>query len=91
MRNESVTCQIDFSLAPFRGPTHKRRHVKRGRQQIKKVLYMGAVSSIRFSPILKEFYNRLRNNGKPALVAVMRKMLCLFNKIIANSNFVLAS
>ena len=52
---------------------------------------MGAVSSVRYNPILKEFYNRLRNNGKPALVAVMRKMLCLFNKIIANSNFVLAS
>ena len=76
------------------GSTHKRRHVKRGRQQIKKVLYMGAVSSVRYNPILKEFYNRLRNNGKPALVAlvaVMRKMLCLFNKIIANPNFVLAS
>ncbi len=54
-------------------------------------LYMAAVSSIRFNPILRAFYLRLaKSNGKPpkvALVAVMRKLICLLNRIAGDEAF----
>jgi len=43
--------------------------------------------------LLKEFYARLRAQGKPtkvALVAVMRKLVMLLNHMIKNPNFSLA-
>jgi transposase len=69
-----------------RGP----RHVRAGRAQVRHVLYMAAVCAARTNPILSAFYQRLRANGKPAkvcLVAVMRKLVHLMNKLILNPNF----
>jgi transposase len=69
------------------------RHVRAGRAQIRHVLYMAAVSAARSNPILAAFYQRLRANGKPAkvcLVAVMRKMVCLMNRLVQDPDFVLA-
>ena len=61
-----------------------RRLIRRGRFAARRALYMAAVSSIRFNPILRAFYLRLaKSNGKPpkvALVAVMRKLICLLNR-----------
>jgi transposase len=70
------------------------RHIRGGRGQVRTVLYMAAVCSIRFNPILAAFYRRLRANGKPAtvcLVAVMRKLVCLLNRLIQSPSFALAS
>jgi transposase len=70
------------------------RHVRGGRYQVRHVLYMAAVSAVRANPILSAFYQRLKAHGKPAkvcLVAVMRKLLCLMNRIIQNPHFVLAN
>lgn len=75
------------------GKTNAPRHVRGGRAQVRHVLYMAAVSASRSNPILAEFYQRLRAKGKPAkvcLVAVMRKMACLMNKMIQDPDFVLA-
>jgi transposase len=72
-----------------RGP----RHIRGGRPQVRHVLYMAATCAARTNPILKAFYQRLRANGKPAkvcLVAVMRKLVCLMNKLITNPDFILA-
>ena len=83
-------------VAPFpkdSGKTQAPRHVRGGRSQVRHVLYMAAVSAARSNPILAAFYQRLRANGKPAkvcLVAVMRKMLCLMNRLIQDPDFVLA-
>jgi transposase len=69
------------------------RHVRGGRYQVRHVLYMAAVAAVRFNPILAAFYQRLKARGKPAkvcLVAVMRKMLCVLNRLIENPNFALA-
>jgi transposase len=74
--------------------TSRPRHVQGGRQIVRCVLYMSAVCAVRHNPILKAFYQRLRAAGKPAklgLVAVMRKLLCLLNRLIADPNFVLAT
>ena len=68
-----------------------RRLIRRGRFAARRALYMAAVSSIRFNPILRAFYLRLaKSNGKPpkvALVAVMRKLICLLNRIAGDEAF----
>lgn len=81
-------------LAPFNadsGTMRGYRRIKGGRTQARRVLYMAAVSAIQHNPILKEFYARLKTNGKPskvALTAVMRKILILSNRIMADPDFV---
>jgi transposase len=76
------------------GKNRAPRHVRGGRSQVRHVLYMAAVCAARCNPILAAFYQRLRGNGKPAmvcLIAVMRKMVCLMNRLIQDPNFALAS
>jgi transposase len=49
------------------------------------VLYVAAVAAVRCNPVLKRFYLRLRESGKPpkvALVAAMRKMLTILNAML---------
>ena len=46
---------------------------------------MACLVAIRHNPVLKPFYRRLRQAGKPArlaLVAVMRKLLTILNAIL---------
>jgi transposase len=72
--------------------TKKPRHVRGGRRQVRDVLYMAAVAATRFNPVLAPFYERLRARGKSAMVgivAVMRKMLCALNRLLADPHFVL--
>ena len=48
-------------------------------------LYMATLTGVRCNPVLKEFYTRLRNAGKPAkvaLVAAMRKLLSIINAML---------
>ena len=75
------------------GKSHAPRHVRAGRGQVRHVLYMAAVCAMRCNPILAAFYQRLKANGKPpkvCLVAVMRKLVCLMNRLILDPNFTLA-
>ena len=72
---------------------HKRRCIYAGRSQVRAALYMASVASTRHNPILRDFYKRLRVNGKPpkvALTAVMRKLIILANNVLKNPDFVLA-
>lgn len=75
-------------LAPFNrdsGRFRGRRHIFGGRSDIRSVLYMAALSGIRYNPALKAFYDRLIANGKlpkVALTACMRKLLTILNAII---------
>lgn len=76
------------------GGRSKKRKVTGGRDSVRHVLYMAAVSAIRYNPILSAFYKRLRDQkGKPhkvALVAVMRKMINVLNRLAADPEFSLA-
>lgn len=70
------------------------RHIRGGRSQVRNVLYMAAVCATRHNPILAAFYQRLRAKGKAVhvcLVAVMRKLLCLLNRLIQDPSFTLAN
>lgn len=67
------------------GKRRGRRMIGGGRGQVRSALYMAAVASIRANPVIREFYQRLRNSGKPgkvALTACMRKMLTILNAMM---------
>jgi transposase len=64
------------------GMMRGQRHIQGGRQIVRNVLYMAALSAIRSEPLLNAFYNKLKEQGKPskvAIVAVMRKLLIWLN------------
>ena len=69
------------------------RHISGGRAEVRRSLYMAALSASRSNPRLKAFYDRLIQAGKPAkvaLTAVMRKLVVLMNHLLKNPNFSLA-
>ena len=64
---------------------------KRGRPDLKKALYMAAVSASRCNHVLREFYQRLVAKGKArklALTAVARRIAILLNCIARYPDFV---
>lgn len=79
-------------LAPYAresGNYRGQRSVFAGRGNLRKVLYMAAVASLRCNHKLKAFYDRLIHNHNPpkvALVAVMRKLLAFMHAIIKNDS-----
>lgn len=67
------------------GQWHGRRSIGGGRAPVRRALYMAALVAARTNRVLKEFYQRLREAGKPAkvaLVAVMRKLIVLMNHLL---------
>lgn len=75
-------------VAPFNrdsGQWRGRRSIYGGRALPRAALYMAALVGARHNPVLRSFYQRLRQKGKPgkvALVACMRKLLCMVNVMI---------
>lgn len=70
------------------------RHIAGGRTAVRCALYMATLSAVRSDPILKDFYTRLRTAGKKpkvALVACMRKLVVLMNRLLKNPKFQLAN
>ena len=66
------------------------RRIQGGRMQVRNMLYMAAISAgVRgANPQLRAVYERLRQGGKPAkvaIVAVMRKLLVLANRLITEN------
>ena len=64
---------------------------KRGRFDLRKALYMAAVSASRNNHILRAIYQRLLANGKPrkvALTAVARHIAILLNTIAKHPDFI---
>lgn len=63
------------------------RHIFGGRARVRSILYMAALTAMRFNPVIKEFYQRLVGKGKPhkvALTACMRKLLSIVNLMVRN-------
>jgi len=63
------------------------RHIFGGRARVRSMLYMAALTAMRFNPVIKAFYQRLVGKGKPhkvALTACMRKLLSVINLIVRN-------
>jgi len=76
-------------LAPYNhqsGNHDGRGRPQGGRGMVRSALYMAALSATRFNPDIKAFYTRLRQAGKPAMVAItacMRKLLVILNAVLA--------
>jgi transposase len=83
-------------VAPFirqSGRWDGQRHIAGGRAAARSALYMAALTAIVHNHRLKKFYHRLVAAGKAkklALVAVMRKIAILLNRLLRNPNFQLA-
>ena len=68
----------------FRG----KRMTGGGRKKIRSRLFMPTLVAVRYNPILRAYYNRLLSRGKckmVALVAVMRKLICIMNTMAKNN------
>jgi len=70
------------------GNISRYRTTKGGRRDVKKALFMSAMSAIRHNPKLHDFYKNLLKNGKKpmvALTAVMRKIITILNAQIRDA------
>ena len=67
------------------GTMRGRRTTWAGRAKVRATLYMAALVASRYNDVLKSFYQRLLQAGKPkklALTAVMRKLLTILNAMV---------
>jgi transposase len=75
-------------VAPFNqdsGGAHGVRAIKGGRGRLRRVLYVATLAAVCCNPVLKPFYQRLRERGKlpkVALVASMRRLLLILNAMV---------
>jgi transposase len=72
------------------GQYRGQQHIAGGRPIVRAILYMAAVAAVRCNPVLRPFYQQLRQRGKTArqaLTAVMRKLIVLLNRLLADPNF----
>lgn len=70
------------------GKKQSQRCIEGGRADVRAVLYMAALSAIRYNPKMKQIYTDLRNRGKPfkvAIVAIMRRMVCVMNAMVRDN------
>lgn len=70
------------------------RHIAGGRAGVRCALYMATLSAVRYDAILKAFYLKLLAAGKKpkvAMVACMRKLIILMNRLLKNPKFQLAN
>jgi transposase len=84
-------------VAPYNrdsGDQNGERHIAGGRKTVRCALYMATLMAVQYDAIRKAFYTRLRAAGKKpkvALVACMRKLVILMNRLLKNPKFQLAS
>ncbi len=75
-------------LAPFAADSGRKRgerHIRGGRREVRRALYMAALAVARVPGPLRDFAQRLKARGKPAkvaLIAVARKLLVIANAVI---------
>jgi transposase len=65
------------------------RHIYGGRAELRRLLYMAALSATRHNLVIKEFYERLCAKQKPfkvAITACMRKLLSIINVMVRNNS-----
>jgi transposase len=78
-------------VAPFArdsGRWRGQRHVRGGRAAVRAALYMAALVATRRNPIIRAFYQRLVDAGKPkkvALTACMHKLLIILNAMMRSN------
>jgi transposase len=90
LSNRQITALV--GLAPFNRDSGKhrgKRMIQGGRARVRTALYMPTLAAIRHNPIIRSFYDRLVQAGKPpkvAITACMRKLLTILNAMIRSRN-----
>ena len=75
-------------VAPLHCDSGKHRGKRRvwgGRSDVRSILYMAVLSAKKYNPVIRDFYNRLKEAGKPhkvAAVASMRKLITILNAMV---------
>jgi len=67
------------------GQSRGMRAIAGGRTHVRNALYMATLTAIRFNPPVRALYQRLRDKGKPAklaIIAAARKLLVILNAIL---------
>jgi transposase len=89
LNRRQIACLV--GVAPLNrdsGIMRGKRMVWGGRAAVRSALYMAALVATKCNPIIRDFYKRLRDAGKPAKVALtacMRKLLTILNIMVANN------
>jgi transposase len=79
-------------VAPLNRDSGQRRGQRTtwgGRSGVRGALYMATLVATRHNPVIRAFYRRLREAGKPkrvALVACMRKLLVILNTMLKDGH-----
>jgi transposase len=77
---------INRDSGNFRG----KRMTGGGRRDVRNGLYMSTIVACHHNPVMKSFYQRLLDNGKAkmtALIAVMRKLITIINAMLAKGEY----
>lgn len=78
-------------VAPITNQSGKKQgyaKTQNGRDMVRRILYMAALTAVKHNPVMRVFYQRLISAGKlkkVGIVAVMRKMLVILNAMIRNN------
>lgn len=87
--NKRVSALV--GVAPFTQRSGKwkgKEKISGGRAYVREKLYMAAFNAVNRDPYFAKYHEQLMSRGKPykvALVAVMRKLLCICNSMIKNN------
>ena len=71
------------------GQHRGRRTIWGGRAAVRSTLYMATLTAVRHNPVIKAFYERLLQAGKPkkvALTAAMHKLLTILNTMVKHNS-----
>lgn len=74
-------------MAKQSGQSDGKRPVRGGRSSVRRVLYMATLVGTQKNPVIRKFYLKLLQKGKPkklALVACMRKLLLMLSDMVRN-------
>ena len=77
-------CPYSRESGSYRG----KRMIWGGRTQVRQGIYMAALVASRHNSVIKDFYERLLEKGKPkkvALVACLRKLLVILNAMVRDN------
>ena len=70
------------------GKAHRKRSCWAGRASVRSALYMATLTARRCNPVIRDFKQRLEEQGKPykvIMVACMRKLLVILNTMVKNN------
>ena len=89
LSNKQIAALVGVApLARDSGLFRGKRMIWGGRASVRSALYMSSLSASKWNPVIRVFYRRLRDRGKPpkvAHVACMRKLLTILNAMIRDA------